>query len=88
VGHARTVKFPGDTLGADRTRAIYDEYGDPISIMGSGNTFFAAPHKVALKWIDDAEIAVVEKNGDFIITPLQAVTGTRALKIRRRPGVR
>ena len=87
LGHARFLRFPGEALGADEDLAVPLEYGDSTSSMGSGAFGdFAAPHKLALQWIDGGEhVAAVENDGEFLLSPLEAGEGLRALRVRRHP---
>jgi M6 family metalloprotease-like protein len=87
LNHSRSVLFPNDSLGPDRSLAVPVEYGDPIARMGSGLGEYAASHKKMLGWLAPADVAQVEKDSDFVLRPLQAQdSGTKALRIRRRAG--
>lgn len=87
VGHARMLRFPGSTLEADDGRAEPVEYGDWTSVMGNGGPGdFAAAHKVALGWLPESDVPAVEADADFVLAPLMATEGVRALRVRRRVG--
>lgn len=86
VGHSRQLRFPGASLEADSYRAVPVEYGDRTAAMGSGTYGdFAAAHKVELGWLDPAaDVLTVDSDGDFLLAPLSAPSGVRALRVRRR----
>jgi sugar lactone lactonase YvrE len=86
LGHSRSVEFPGEPLGPDRTRAIYTEYGDQFSTMGGTDAYhFAMSHKAQLKWIADGDAFVtVSADGDFSLLPAESQSpGLKALRVRR-----
>jgi sugar lactone lactonase YvrE len=85
LAHAHSIAFPGDSIEVTDARATRVEYGDPFSVMGGGSGPFGASHKLLLGWIPTSDVARVEKSGDYVLKPLQSLSGTRALKIRRRP---
>ncbi len=88
LGHARFLRFPGESLGAEEALAVPVEYGDSTSAMGSGEYGdFAAKHKAELEWLTgDAGIQTVEEDGEFLLAPLEAGQGLRGLRIRRHAG--
>jgi sugar lactone lactonase YvrE len=86
LGHSRSVEFPGEPLGPDRTRAIYSEYGDQFSSMGGNDAYhFAASHKAQLGWMHDgAEFQTVSSDTEADILPTESQdTGTKALRVKR-----
>jgi sugar lactone lactonase YvrE len=86
LGHSRSVEFPGEALGADRTRAIYTEYGDEFSTMGSTDAYhFAMSHKAQLKWIAEGDaFTTVTAAGEFDLLPAESQSpGLKALRVRR-----
>jgi M6 family metalloprotease-like protein len=87
--HARSIEFPGEMLAPDRTHAIYSEYGDRFSVMGSGSlSHFAAPHKALFGWLQDGhEIRTIAANADATIAPLSSqADAVKALRVRRNLG--
>ena len=45
IDHARTIRYPGTTIGPERGLATFEEYGDLFSVMGAGEAHFAASKK-------------------------------------------
>ena len=89
LGHSRSVEFPGETLAPDRTHAIYTEYGDQFSTMGSTDAYhFSAAHKEMLKWYKDGvDFQTVNANAEFDLPPVETqATGVKALRVRRNLG--
>jgi M6 family metalloprotease-like protein len=89
AGHARSIEFPGETLGPDRSHAIYTEYGDRFSVMGSGSlSHFAAPHKFQFSWLKEGhEVRTVSSDAEVTIAPLTSPgDAVKALRVRRNLG--
>lgn len=88
VRHARTMRFPGIALGADRGLATFEEYGDRFSVMGSGEAHFSAAQKAKLGWIrPPVDYVQVQSAGVFDLLPLQsAASGVKALRVKRNSG--
>lgn len=87
LGHSSSLAFLGETLGADRTRAVIEEYGDVYSSMGGGAIpmHFAASQKALLGWLSPGEgYLEVDKSGIYEIEPLAVSGGLKALRLARR----
>ncbi|HYI95100.1 MAG TPA: hypothetical protein VEX68_16260, partial [Bryobacteraceae bacterium] len=88
LDHARTIRYPGTTIGPERGLATFEEYGDLFSVMGIGEAHFAVSQKVALGWVKQPEgYIAVQSAGTFDLTPLQSTgSGLKALRIKRNTG--
>jgi len=88
MGHSRLLRFPGEALEADGHRGVPLEYGDNASVMGNARFGgFAASHRLAAGWLAaETDVGVAERNGNYVVAPLESGSGVRALRVRRRIG--
>jgi chitodextrinase len=88
--HASTLQCTqGATIVALSATCTYNEYGDPFSVMGSGNTFHNDGEQVGeLGWLKAGELTTVAPGGTYALTPL--LTGpagsAKVLRIVRQTG--
>lgn len=90
TNHASTLQCTqGATIVALSATCTYNEYGDPFSVMGSGNTYHSDGEQVGeMGWLKPGELATVVPGGTYAVTPL--LTGpagsAKVLRIVRQTG--
>lgn len=86
--HASSRGFGTEPLGAVGSAGTLNEYGDPLSTMGSWNFgHYAVPHKVAIGWLSGSQVVTTETTGSYSVLPVETPTaGVQAVKIRRGTG--
>ena len=77
TNHASTLQCTqGATIVSLSATCSYNEYGDPFSVMGSGNTYHNDGEQVGeLGWLRAGELATVVPGGTYAVTPLLTGTG-------------
>ena len=91
LGHASTLGFGSQPLGAIGVPGTHDEYGDRYSDMGIGLYYggyyighYAAPHKSMLGWFAPGNVQNVSSPGTFLLQPYEpTTTGLQAIRVRR-----
>lgn len=83
LDHAQSLEC--DTFVADRfSDCLRREYGESQSAMGSARAgHFDAVHKESIGWLDDSNIKKIDRDGDYLIRPIEQNLGTRAIKVPR-----
>jgi hypothetical protein len=82
--HSGSVVHGAGGLGAPGCKCeTRVEYGDALSVMGTGWGIYSAPQRAALGWIP---VRHVDRPGTYRIMPVMAGHGDRLLSIRRPGG--
>lgn len=90
TNHASSLQCTqGATIVSLSATCSYNEYGDPFSVMGAGNTYHNDGEQVGeLGWLKAGELVTVVPGGTYAVTPL--LTGSagspKVLRIVRQSG--
>lgn len=75
-------------LAATMAGCTADEYGDPFSVMGSGNRLHTNFSRGNIGWLTPANTKDVTVSGLYQLSPVESFdpNGVKALRIQRAPG--
>ncbi|HEX7473045.1 MAG TPA: hypothetical protein VF323_08165, partial [Candidatus Limnocylindrales bacterium] len=90
TNHASTLQCTqGATVVALSATCTYNEYGDPFSVMGSGNTYHNDGEQLGeLGWLQAGEVVTVLPGGTYRLTPLlgSPAGSLKVLRVVRESG--